>query len=270
MFCRPNHMVPTCSATCREMSEGFDNRLCETKIEQDLRQSHPNGLKPRSMTDRKYQCLRDLILLRYLTVAINLDDNPLRFTDLMFATCGPNTARSPETRRLEPWSFFSHVFRPIRYLHQLFHKSNTDQFLKLSNVDGWIINTLIANINAGMSISHGPRYAKCFGADGMLDKAYGPWDDGWDALTGHEDHEDRAVWIASVDPLLNMIRIADPAKGEKPNVAVVRREGVNVYAATEQGIRAGETLLRAGEGTEGSVAGVGGEAGGMFDGGEMR
>lgn len=104
----------------------------------------------------------------------------------------------------------------------------------------------------------------------MLDKAYGPRDDRWDALTGHEDHEDRAVWIASVDPLLNMIRIADPAKGENPNVAVVRREGVNVYAAAEQGIRAGETLLRAGEGTEGSVAGVGGEAGGMFDGGEMR
>ena len=55
-----------------------------------------------------------------------------------------------------------------------------------------------------------------------------------------------------------MIRIADPAKGEKPNVAVVRREGVNVYAAAEQGIRAGETLLRAGGGGGGWEGGGGG------------
>lgn len=256
MFCRPSHMVPTCSAACRELSEEFDNGICQTKIEQKLRQSHFNDPKPRSITDCKTQCLRDLIFLRHITMAINLGENPLRTNDLMFATSGPNN-RDAENGPVEPWSFMSHVIRPLRYLQHIFENTGFDQFLKLSQLDGWIINTLLFKINSAMRISKGPRYVKCFRADGMLDSAFGPWGERWDELTKvPKEQEDKSIWIASIDSLFNMIRIADPERRETPNVAVVHKDGVNVYAVkTHDGkgpaIRAGEPLLRARNGVEG-------------------
>ena len=253
MFCRTNHLVPTCSSACRELTEAFDNGICRTKIEQGLRQSHFNDPKPRSMADCKTQCLRDLIFLRHITIALNLGESPLRSNDLRFATSGPNM-RGIEDCEVEPWSFISHVVRPIRYIHQLFENTNTDQFVNLGILDGWIINTLLVKINRAMRITKGPRYVKCFGADGMLDTAFGPWDERWEGLAEIlKNQEDKTHWIASIDSLFNMIRIADPVLGETPNVTVVLREGVNVYAIeTDAGpaIKAGEPLLRAAEGLE--------------------
>lgn len=254
MFCRPNHMVPTCSAACRELGKDFDNGICLTRIEQRLRLSHFNDLKPRPMTDCKTQCLRDLIFLRLITTGINRGKSPLDINDLMFATSGPNM-RDIENSEVESWSFVSHVVRPLRYLQQLFESTNTDQFFKLSQIDGWIINNLLVKINRAMRISKGPRYAKCFRADGMLDTAFGPGDERWEGLLNGipKEHEDESVWVASIDSMLNMIRIADPAMGETPNVALVQREGVHVYAiqkAGEPAIKAGEPLLRSALGAE--------------------
>lgn len=256
MFCRANHMAPTCSAACRELSEDFDKGICGTRIEQKLRQSHFYDPKPRSIADCKTQCLRDLIFLRHITVAMNLDKSPLDINDLIFATSGPNM-QGIENSEVEPWSFVSHVIRPLRYLYQLFENTNTDQFLKLSQLDGWILYTLLIKINRVMRISQGPRYAKCFGVDGMLDTAFGPWDERWEELTKLPNvQEDSSIWIASIDSLYNTIRIADPTRGETPNVAVVQREGVNVYAMKTDGvpaIKAGEPLLRAADDAEAPV-----------------
>ena len=263
MLCSPDHLVPTCSVNCRELSEDFENGLCSTNIEQQLRLSQFHALKPRSITDTKNQCLRDLIFLRYITLAINVHENPLRIGDVAFATCGPKT----HNRDSEPWSFVSHVIRPVRYLHQLFENSNTDQFLKLSQVDGWVVYTLLAKIHCAMQISKTPNYYKRFDMSGML-TIFGPWNNkgpGGEVISntsntintatttetdkeletgnGNDGENEKSIWIASIHPLLNMIRIANPIKGEVPNVAAVKREGVSVYAM-KKGIRAGEVLLR--------------------------
>ena len=255
LFCRPNHLVPTCSTACRMLSEDFDNGICQTTIEQSLRYDHFVHPKARSMTHRKAQCLRDLILLRHITVAINLGDNPLNSNDLMFAMSGPNM-RNAANDEVEPWSYLSHVIRPLFYLHLLFDDTNTDQFLKLSQVDGWIIKTLIFKINKAMRISQGPRYAKCFRHDGTLDTAFGPWDKRWDTVTQlpkDPTHDNEPIWIASIDSLCNLIRIADPALGQSPNVAIIQREAVCVYAIKTDrvpAIKAGDPLLRAAHGPE--------------------
>ncbi|CAD6572761.1 MAG: hypothetical protein ASARMPREDX12_005434 [Alectoria sarmentosa] len=255
MFCRPDHIVPTCSATCRQLSKDFDNGICRTKIEQTLRQSQLNDINPRSISDCKTQCLRDLIFLRHIAIAIERGHSPLRINDLMFATSGPNMQDIEDD---EMWSFTSHVVRPLHYLDHLFEKTPTDQFFKLRQLDGWIINTLLVKINRVMRISQSPRYVKSFRADGKLDCAFGPNDERWNSLTKlPKDQEDKAIWIASIDSAFNLIRIADPAKGEVPNVAVVQREGMNVYAINSNSnpaIKAGEPLLRAADGGEGLVA----------------
>ena len=262
MFCRPNHLVPTCSATCRELSDDFDNGLCNTAIERRLRLTRLFMLRPMPMPEIKTLCLRDLIFLRCVTLAINLNDNPLRLNDIVFATSGPNAHNTHP----EPWSYVSHVVRPIRCLQQLFEDSDTDQFLKLSLVDGWVIYTLLSKIQRSMRIDQSPRYAKRFDADGMLDLTFGPGDgkERWeelvtDVVSREGNDEQFSTWTARIDLLLNMIRIADPAKGETPNVKIVQREGVSVYAVKKRGepavIRAGEVLLRAGvdgTGEEGS------------------
>lgn len=273
MFCSSDHLVPTCSSYCRELSTNFDIGLCDTVIEQSLRRSHFRALESRPMEDTKTQCLRDLLFLRAITIAINVGKNPLQIHDIVFATCGPNMRGSnadESGEMVEPWSFVSHVVRPVRYLHQLFEATETNQFLKLSQLDGWMVNTLLAKINRAMRVFDGPRYAKCFHADGMLADEFGPWDQRWDGLANNhnshnatngeenekqkenEDNNEKSTWIASLDSLLNMIRIADPTKGETPNVVIVQTAKVNVFALpTEHGglaIRAGEPLLRAKDG----------------------
>lgn len=256
------------------MSDVFDKGLCDTNLERDLRWSHVKTLESRSKEYAKIQCLRDLLFLRAIVMAFNTGRNPVQIHEIAFATCGPNMRGSnlgENGEMVEPWSFTSHVVRPVRYLYQIFEGTLTNQFLRLSQVDGWMVNTLLAKINRAMCVSDGPRYAKSFGADGMLAEEFGPWDQRWDGLTvnHHSDNategkgkekqeeenddddskENSTTWIASINPLLNMIRIADPAKGEIPNVVIVHTAQVRVFAA-ERGdggvvIQLGESLLRA-------------------------
>ena len=256
MFCSPDHMVPTCSAACRTMSEDFDEGMCHSKLEQRLRESRLNDPMPRPTTACKTRCLRDLIFLRHITMAINFDTHPLNLHDLMFSSSGPNI-RDIESSEVEPWSFTSHVVRPLRDLQQLFKNTDTDQFDKLSQLDGWVLNTLLIKINRVMRISKGPRFVKCFRADGLLNTAFVPSDERWEGLTElPKEQVDTSIWIAGIDSLFNLIRIADPALGETPNVAVIQREGVNVYVVgtgSEPAIKAGESLLRAADDAEGPV-----------------
>ncbi len=243
MFCSPDHFVPTCSAACRESSKDFDLGLCGSNLEFSLRQGHLNGMPARSIADCKTQCLRDLLFLRYIVMGINLDENPLRTNNLMFATSGPNMRGADDGEDLEPWSFVSHVIQPVRYLYTLFDDSNLDQFLYLKHVDGWIINALLAKISRAMSVSRGPRYAKGFGADGMLGRAIGRGDPGWEGFASKtREEEEGRVWVASVDSLVNLIRVADEGRGERANVVVRRGVGVRVSAGVKVG--RGEVLLR--------------------------
>lgn len=107
-----------------------------------------------------------------------------------------------------------------------------------------------------MRISHGPQYAQVFHKDGSPKTAFGPGHPRWEDLTKlpEDKDDDSLVWVAGIDPLFNMIRIADPAKGESPNVLVVQKDILYVYAIkTDDGlpaIKTGEPLLRAADGVE--------------------
>ena len=120
----------------------------------------------------------------------------------------------------------------------------------MPQLEGWVISALQAKIEKAMLVSNKPRYVKKFNEHGMLVDAFGAWDARMDnpMNTSEEKEEEDKIWIARINPLIDMIRTADPAKGEVPNVDVVHRENTTVYAVVggeEPAIRAGETLLRA-------------------------
>ncbi len=96
-----------------------------------------------------------------------------------------------------------------------------------------------------MSVSRGPRYAKGFGADGMLENAIGRGDPGWEGFASKtREEEEGRVWVASVDSLVNLIRVADEGRGERANVVVRRGVGVRVRVSAGVKVKKGEVLLR--------------------------
>jgi len=260
LFCCPTHDVPTCSSACRKSREPFDLGLCHTSTERELRNDHlidPPTSKP--LDNRKRQCLVDLLFLRIFVKAFNKRSHPLQDSDVVFATCGPNHQGAPEEERT--WSFSANVVRPIHHLDQFFEQIRTDQFAQLDKCDGWIINTLMSKISTSMRVSKSPRYAKVFNLDGNIVSAFTPFDQGWNDIM-HEEPlredpypwKDKDPWIGSIHSIFNMIRIANPAKGETPNVVVVQREGLQCYAVSKNGlepaIEAGQPLLRAADGLD--------------------
>lgn len=262
MFCSPKHLVPTCSPACRKASSSFDHGLHHTSIERDLRTDHllpPPTPKP--LERRKQQCLIDLLVLRIFANACSTDMHPLQDNDLVFATCGPNHRHALERERT--WSFADDVVRPLHFLDRVFAQVGTDQFSRLEVCDGWVLSTLVAKIESAMRVFRKPGFAKVFDREGKVERAVCAGEEGWSGVLCEKGGGDGEVWCASVSPIFNMIRVADPAKGERANVRVVRREGVLCYAVsgdgTEPAVRAGEALLRAadGDGEEGEGMEVG-------------
>ena len=254
-FCCPTHDVPTCSAACRKGHELFDRGLCHTSIERDLRNNYLLGsptLIP--LTDHKSQCLVDLLFLRIFAKSFNKRTHPLQDVDLVFATCGPNRQDAVDKERT--WSFMANVVRPLLYLERFFEQTDTDQFAYLDTCDGWIINTLMSKISTAMRVSKSPRYAKTFDRHANLLSIVTPSDEAWSDIVFKEgarspDEQDLQPWIASIQPIFNLIRVADPDKGEIPNVAVVQDEGIRCYAISRDGlepaIKLGQVLVRAGD-----------------------
>lgn len=261
-ICSPDRLVPTCSGTCRDLKNDFDVGVCGTTIARQLCIDHLHYLNPRPITDRKTLCLRDLIFLRAIIIAINYNQNPLNIHTIMYATSGPNARNIPITE-IDPWSYTSHVVRPINYLQRLLADTTTDQWILLSQLDGWIIHALLAKISKAMRVSTSPHYAKVYSTENTIIGAFGPEHPRWDLVTQIlkdkivEEKNDEPVWSAGIDSLRDLIRVADPAKGESPNVEVVQKEGLSVVAVKKQGggeqgsadpaIKAGEPLLRAGD-----------------------
>ena len=122
-------------------------------------------------------------------------------------------------------------------------------------------------IGDAIMISKAPRFAKVFDDEGVLATSLTPNDESWDQVTRSEikpeekeEEEKKEIWTACLNPIFNMIRIADTADGEVPNVSVVFDEGVKCYAVSSSpqlqsgsngeeertiAIRAGERILRA-------------------------
>lgn len=247
----PPYVVSTCAQPCRQLRLDLNIGMCATNIEQELCNENLDDSSSKMMTERKTQCLRDLIFLRHVAMAMTRDKSPLDFKQLVFATCGPHTRDASEITELDRWSYTSHVVRPLAYLDKHLASTNTDQFANLDKFDGWIIHALLSKISRGMRVLKGPQYAQVYHKDTKPKISFGPnhpcWKDLTTKLPGNKD-DDSLVWIAGINPLLNMIRIADPAKGESANVAVLQEDALFVFAAeTGDGslaVRAGEPLLR--------------------------
>lgn len=244
-FHAPTHLRPTCSPTCRTPSLPFSKHL-----ERTLRTSH---LTP----TRKKQCLVDLLLLRIFTTAVVETTHPLHDRSLLFANCGAGVGVAHQRQRQRQrqyqrqyqekdkeggteWTFTSHVVRPIWILECVLHSVGADSWERLEVCDGWVLSSMMEQIERAMRVSRQPVFGKVFDGAGRLEGV-------GVANQGEEEKEGDAVWSASLHPVFNMIRVADVGRGERPNVRVVRREGW-VCFALGGGIRAGEALVREGDG----------------------
>lgn len=141
-----------------------------------------------------------------------------------------------------------------------------DPWVRLEMCDGWVVGALRAGVESAMVIERRAGVVKCYDRAGNVERVVCEGEDGWvdlvfcDGEGGMVEGEEGdgnggdGVWSASLHPVLNMIRIADPDKGESANVRVVRREGVLCFALGregEVGIRAGEALVREADGGDG-------------------
>ncbi|KAK3175872.1 hypothetical protein OEA41_007194 [Lepraria neglecta] len=248
MFCCTTHKVPTCSDRCRKRREIFDRGLCHTNIERELRKGQLQDLRAKTFEERKFNCLRELLFLRTFIMTLNSpgeDSHPLHHDDILFAAVNPNN--SPKEGEKQSWSFTNNVIRPIYDIHQVCAYLDIDPFTILKKTDGWVINTLMSKISNSMRVSRGPRYAKIYNNQANLKTAFGKFDDRWSNIA-HTDDPDEETWIGSINPVFNLIRVADPSKGEVPNVVVVQKSGLHVYAISA--IEKGQALLRAADGAE--------------------
>ena len=248
MFCCTTHKVPTCSDRCRKRREIFDRGLCHTIIECELRKGQLQDLRPKTFEERKFNCLSELLFLRTFVTTLNSpdeDSHPLHHDDILFAAVNPNNG--PKEGEKQSWSFTNNVIRPIYDIHQVCAYLDIDPFTILKKTDGWVINTLMSKISNSMRVSRGPRYAKIYNNQANLKTAFGKFDERWSNII-HTDDPDEETWIGSINPVFNLIRIADPSKGEVPNVVVVQKSGLHVYAISA--IEKGQALLRAADGME--------------------
>lgn len=272
----PTHLRPTCSSSCRALQIPANHVLDTANTEWSLRNSHLHNPTPtQPLAVRKKQCLTDLLTLRTIATAFKTHQYPLQSTSLLFADHSPNS--HPKAQEEQQWSFTTNVVRPLYHLDQFFAEHDTDAFTHLKLCDGWVLHALRQKIESAMRISTRPHCAKVFDQDGMLKSTLGEGDKGWDRLfpsgsaddsmMGDNEHEgqeseDERVWIGGINPIFNLIRIADPSKGEIPNVGFVQRGGeMYVFAMGKNGdkpdktdtiehedteitIKAGQPLLR--------------------------
>ncbi|KAI4182268.1 MAG: hypothetical protein LQ346_006626 [Caloplaca aetnensis] len=272
-MCSPEHEAIYCCTTCRKHRRVFDFGVHDSKIESELRDekiktvamplenvgySHPRSAYCHSKT----QTLYDLLFLRIYASALNEDEHPLELVKFVNGGLSRPSAHTPNktnnTKPNEmPWSFQNNIVRPIWIVHRYHESLEQDPFRYLKQSDGWVINTLLAKIQRSAIISAGAMSAIILNID-KLEKTYcyrglEPWvSDKYDTIYESEE-QFNDVWVARLDPLVSMIRVADEAKGEKPNCWLKYEEGVRVIAgqpddpSNKRGfaIKQGEVLLRA-------------------------
>lgn len=283
-FCHPRqHRAVYCSKTCRRDRRLFDSGLHEDiNIEHDFRTekfptndpplenvapAHPHSLYCHS----KVQTLYDLLFLRIYVSALNEDKHPLELVRFLPGKLSPASAlpsnppaedqlpaQSGDKRVWEsPWSFTNNIVKPIWCINRYHTAVAQDPFHHLRQSDGWVINTLLAKIQVSTEISRGAKSAIIYNLDeGSKSYCYRglePWvSDKFDTVYETEEDFDE-VWVGLLDPVLSMVKVADEAKGEKPNCWLKYDEGVMVIAGQPEdspnkidvAIRKGEVLLRA-------------------------
>lgn len=263
--------VAFCTAECEVQSSAFHNPLCTTWTESELREGYRNkGPNGNTSVHPKLHCIHDLLFVRLIAIALESNSHPLAVSEVRYLNGGlwprPIPPSSPpaadpnpsdpygsptpppqrsENRKSLPWSFESHVLRPLRYLARIGIDPHYS-FEDLEKWDGWVINTLYAKIECSVRVTRGARVWKRYDAGGEV-VAEGAMREGVEAGKGEEKREDEEqkggdgkgeggekeesragneVWIGSLHTVLSMVGVASEERGERANVAI--REGGKV------------------------------------------
>lgn len=273
-LCSPDHEAWYCCTTCRRNRRVFDPGVHESKIESELRNvkahtsslpldndnvsaGHPRGLYNHSKT----QTLYDLLFLRIYASALNQQRHPLELVKFLRGGLSPASTYSPDQPSGKkpgqvPFSFQNNIVRPIWIINQYHRSLKQDPFRYLEQSDGWVINTLLAKIQHSVEIATGAMSAIIFDID-KEEKTYcyrglEAWVSDKNEAVYDSEEELNEVWIARLDPLVSMIRVADEAKSEKPNCWVKYEEGIRIIAGQPDdpldektvAVKQGEVMLR--------------------------
>lgn len=211
---------------------------------------------PRSLYNHPIaQALLDRILYGFLESAINsnlhpLEDEVIRSLNGAAQDYPSSGHRSTsQQQKFQPWSYLNNVVSPVSGIISCLESRGLNQFQRLEHLDGWVINTLLAKILNNTRIRTGYRYRNpaaekppsVLNAKMTMDRP--------PSLSSVDGDGSHHTWIASISPIFNMIRLADQAKGEIPNVQV---SGENLIVCDivlddldPPIVRRGELLLRA-------------------------
>ena len=298
VICTTCNEVPYCSAKCQEESQAYHNHVCAANIESPLHDAIPREgrtswltLPPsasRSIyTHPKAQYLYDIIFLRLFAQALQVGTHPLDNPAVRFLPSGsharhpPFNANHPLARiskgsdiidtsahcedpwQTLPWSFMTHVARPIRYLQDYYEGQAIDPLTRMKECDGWMINELMWKVKRATRITKGPRWIKVYDEDGKIVREVRGVEITKVLEEMKEDVGGEEVWVGTMHPVFSLLKVADEEKGEKANVmveegdvlrcVVVGSEQVGNEDVTMEGgdqkrepcIKAGEALRRA-------------------------
>lgn len=211
---------------------------------------------PRSLYNHPIaQALLNRILYGFLESAINCNLHPLEDEVIRSLNGAAQDYPSSDQRstsqqqRFQPWSYLNNVVNPISGIISCLESRGLDQFQRLEHLDGWVINTLLAKILNNTRIRTGYRYRNLaaekppsvLNAKMTMDRP--------PSLSSVDGDGSHHTWIASISPIFNMIRIADKAKGEIPNIQVSEENlivcDIMPYDLDPPIVRRGQLLLRA-------------------------
>lgn len=124
------------------------------------------------------------------------------------------------------WSFQANVVFPLHALRSI---GGLSLATDVNRFDGWTLNTLIAKIDGSMAVTrHIRRYKTYVGRTMSSCGLYGDSKVKDNSLAGD------SVWVGSLHPTCSLIPIADPAKGQVPNVTIVEHgRSKSVIAGTD-------------------------------------
>lgn len=201
------------------------------------------------------QALLSRILCGFLESAINKNLHPLE-NEVIRSLNGaaqdyPSSDHSStsQQRRFQPWSYLNNVVCPISGVISYLESKGLNQFQRLEHLDGWVINTLLAKILNNTRVRTGYRCENPAAEKPPSVPNAGMTMDRPPSLSSVDGDGSHHTWVASISPIFNMVRLADEAKGEIPNVQFSEENLIVCDIVPENLdppiVRRGELLLRA-------------------------
>lgn len=211
---------------------------------------------PRSLYNHPIaQALLSRILCGFLESAINRNLHPLENEMIRSLNGAAQDYPSSDHRsisqphRFQPWSYLNNVVCPISGVISCLESRGLNQFQRLEHLDGWVINTLLAKILNNTRVRTGYRSGNLAAQKPLSVPNAEMSMDRPPSLSSVDGDGSHHTWVASISPIFNMIRLADEAKGEIPNVRVSEENLIVCDIVPDDLdppiVRRGELLLRA-------------------------